>query len=128
MGLGDGGAHVGTIADAAWTTFFLQHWTTRGQGALSLERAIAMLTSVSADFMGLTDRGRIAVGQKADLNVIDRTNLRLHRPYITYDLPAGGKRLLQKATGYVMTTVAGTPIAEHDEPTGATPGQLLRAV
>jgi N-acyl-D-aspartate/D-glutamate deacylase len=127
MGLGDGGAHVGTIADAAWTTFFLQHWTTREQGAISLERAIAMLTSVSADFMGLRDRGRIAVGQKADLNVIDRAKLRLHRPYIAYDLPAGGRRLLQKAEGYVMTTVAGTPIAEHDQPTGATPGQLLRA-
>lgn len=127
MGLGDGGAHVGTISDAAWTTFFLQHWTTRAEGAIPLERAIQLLTSVSADFMGLRDRGRIAVGQAADLNVIDRANLRLHRPYIAYDLPAGGKRLLQKATGYVMTTVAGTPIIENDTPTTATPGKLLRA-
>lgn len=127
MGLGDGGAHVGTISDAAWTTFFLQHWTTRTEGSISLQRAIQMLTSVSADFMGLKDRGRIAVGQAADINVIDRANLRLHRPYIAYDLPAGGKRLLQKATGYVMTTVAGTPIIENDKPTGATPGKLLRA-
>lgn len=127
MGLGDGGAHVGTISDAAWTTFFLQHWTTRAEGAITLERAIQLLTSVSADFMGLKDRGRIAVGQSADINVIDRANLRLHRPYIAYDLPAGGRRLLQKATGYVMTTVAGTPIVENDTPTTATPGKLLRA-
>jgi N-acyl-D-aspartate/D-glutamate deacylase len=127
MGLGDGGAHVGTISDAAWTTFFLQHWTTRAEGAITLERAIQLLTSVSADFMGLKDRGRIAVGQAADINVIDRANLRLHRPYIAYDLPAGGRRLLQKATGYVMTTVAGTPIVENDTPTTATPGKLLRA-
>ena len=127
MGLGDGGAHVGTISDAAWTTFFLQHWTTRAEGAITLERAIQLLTSVSADFMGLKDRGRIAVGQAADINVIDRANLRLHRPYIAYDLPAGGKRLLQKATGYVMTTVAGTPIVENDTPTTAVPGRLLRA-
>ena len=127
MGLGDGGAHVGTISDAAWTTFFLQHWTTRAEGAITLERAIQLLTSVSADFMGLKDRGRIAVGQAADINVIDRANLRLHRPYITYDLPAGGKRLLQKATGYVMTTVAGTPILENDTPTNTAPGRLLRA-
>ena len=127
MGLGDGGAHVGTISDAAWTTFFLQHWTTRAEGAITLERAIQLLTSVSADFMGLKDRGRIAVGQAADINVIDRANLRLHRPYIAYDLPAGGKRLLQKATGYVMTTVAGTPIVENDTPTNTAPGRLLRA-
>jgi N-acyl-D-aspartate/D-glutamate deacylase len=127
MGLGDGGAHVGTISDAAWTTFFLQHWTTRAEGAIALERAIQLLTSVSADFMGLKDRGRIAVGQAADINVIDRANLRLHRPYIAYDLPAGGKRLLQKATGYVMTTVAGTPIVENDTPTNTAPGRLLRA-
>ncbi len=127
MGLGDGGAHVGTISDAAWTTFFLQHWTTRAEGAIPLERAIQLLTSVSADFMGLKDRGRIAVGQAADINVIDKANLRLHRPYIAYDLPAGGKRLLQKASGYVMTTVGGTPIVEHDKPTAATPGKLLRA-
>lgn len=127
MGLGDGGAHVGTISDAAWTTFFLQHWTTRAEGAIPLERAIQLLTSVSADFMGLKDRGRIAVGQAADINVIDKANLRLHRPYIAYDLPAGGKRLLQKASGYLMTTVGGTPIVEHDKPTAATPGKLLRA-
>jgi N-acyl-D-aspartate/D-glutamate deacylase len=127
MGLGDGGAHVGTISDAAWTTFFLQHWTTRAEGAITVERAIQLLTSVSADFMGLKDRGRIAVGQAADINVIDRANLRLHRPYIAYDLPAGGRRLLQKATGYVMTTVAGTPILENDTPTNTAPGRLLRA-
>lgn len=128
MGLGDGGAHVGTISDGAWTTFFLQHWTTRSEGAISVERAIQLLSSVSADFMGLKDRGRIAVGQVADINVIDRQNLRLHKPYITYDLPAGGRRLLQTAKGYVATFVAGQQTIDHDRPTGATPGTLLRAV
>ena len=127
MGLGDGGAHVGTISDGAWTTFFLQHWTTRKEGSVSLARAIQMLTAVSADFMGLKDRGRIAEGQAADINIIDRARLRLHRPYIAYDLPAGGKRLLQKAEGYVATLVAGQTIIEHDRPTGASPGTLLRA-
>ena len=127
MGLGDGGAHVGTISDAAWTTFFLQHWTTRPTGSISLQRAIQLLTSVSADFMGLKDRGRIALGQAADINVIDQTKLRLHRPYITYDLPAGGKRLLQKAEGYIATLVAGQSTLENDKLTGATPGTLLRA-
>lgn len=128
MGLGDGGAHVGTISDAAWTTFFLQHWTTRKEGSISLARAIQMLTSVSSDFMGLKDRGRIAVGQAADINIIDQSKLRLHRPYIAYDLPAGGRRLLQKAEGYLATLVAGQPIIENDQPTGATPGTLLRAI
>ncbi|MEQ1755110.1 MAG: amidohydrolase family protein [Micropepsaceae bacterium] len=128
MGLGDGGAHVGTISDAAWTTFFLQHWTTRKEGSISLARAIQMLTSVSSDFMGLKDRGRIAEGQAADINVIDQSKLRLHRPYIAYDLPAGGRRLLQKAEGYVATLVAGQPIIENDQPTHATPGTLLRAI
>lgn len=127
MGLGDGGAHVGTISDAAWTTFFLQHWTTRAEGSITLQRAIQMLTSVSGDFMGLKDRGRIALGQAADINVIDMSRLRLSRPYITYDLPAGGKRLLQKAQGYVATFVAGQATLEKDKLTGVTPGALLRA-
>ncbi len=127
LGLGDGGAHVGTICDAAWPTFFLQYWTTRKTGSLSLERAIRMLTADSADFMGLKDRGRLAIGQAADINVIDRKKLKLHRPYVAYDLPAGGKRLLQKSEGYVMTTVAGVPILENDTLAGSTPGALLRA-
>lgn len=127
LGLGDGGAHVGTVSDAAWPTFFLQHWTTRKDGALSLERAIRMLTTDAAGFMGLKDRGRLATGQAADINIIDRAKLKLHRPYVAYDLPAGGKRLLQKAQGYVMTTVAGVPTLENDTSTGNTPGILLRA-
>jgi N-acyl-D-aspartate/D-glutamate deacylase len=128
VGLGDGGAHVGTIADAAWTTFFLHHWARdRRGGRLPLERAIRMITSDHAAFLGLHDRGRVAPGMRADLNLIDWPRLGLRRPRIVYDLPAGGRRLVQAAEGYRLTTVAGVPIVEDDRPTGATPGEVLRA-
>ncbi len=128
LGLGDGGAHVGTIADAAWTTFFLHHWARdRARGRLSVEEAVKKITLDHAMFMGLKDRGRIAVGAVADLNVLDWTNLHLRAPRMAYDLPAGGKRLVQEAKGYLATVVAGQPILEHDKPTGALPGRVLRA-
>ncbi len=128
LGLGDGGAHVGTIADAAWTTFFLHHWARdRKTGRVSVERAIQMITADQAAFMGIADRGRIAVGMHADLNVLDWENLGLRRPKIVYDLPAGGRRLVQEARGYRMTLVEGVPILENDTPTSATPGKVLRA-
>jgi N-acyl-D-aspartate/D-glutamate deacylase len=128
LGLGDGGAHVGTIADAAWTTFFLHHWARdRARGRLSVEEAVKKITSDHATFMGLKDRGRIAVGHVADLNVIDWKNLHLRSPRMAYDLPAGGKRLVQEARGYLATIVAGEPILEHDKPTEANPGRVLRA-
>jgi N-acyl-D-aspartate/D-glutamate deacylase len=128
MGLGDGGAHVGTIADAAWTTFFLQHWARdRTHRRLGIEQAVKMITSDHAAFMGLNDRGRIGVGMAADLNVIDWRTLQLKRPRMAYDLPAGGKRLVQEARGYVATIVAGQTILENDTPTGVLPGKLLRA-
>ena len=128
LGLGDGGAHVGTIADAAWTTFFLHHWARdRTQGRLGMEEAIKKITFDHAAFMGLKDRGRIAPGTVADLNIIDWKNLNLRPPHMAYDLPAGGKRLMQEARGYRATIVAGTPILENDKPTGATPGRVLRA-
>jgi N-acyl-D-aspartate/D-glutamate deacylase len=128
LGLGDGGAHVGTIADAAWTTFFLQHWARdRPAARLPVERAVRMISADPAAFLGLADRGQIVEGMRADLNVIDWPNLGLRRPHLVYDLPGGGRRLVQEARGYVMTTVAGVPILEHDRPTGATPGQVLRA-
>ncbi len=128
LGLGDGGAHVGTIADAAWTTFFLHHWARdRNRGRLSVEDAVKKITSDHASFMGLKDRGRIAVGMVADLNILDWKNLHLRAPRMAYDLPAGGKRLVQEARGYLATLVAGVPILEHDKPTGATPGRVLRA-
>lgn len=128
LGLGDGGAHVGTIADGAWTTFFLQHWARdREHQRLPLEKAVKMITSDHASFMGLSDRGRIAVGAVADLNVIDWAGLGLRAPRMAYDLPAGGKRLMQEARGYIATIVAGEAILERDRPTGALPGRVLRA-
>jgi len=83
-------------------------------------------TSETADFFGFHDRGRLAPGQRADLNLIDFDRLRLHAPEVVNDLPAGGKRLVQRAEGYEATLVAGTPVFERGEPTGAKPGRLVR--
>ncbi|HEX7323363.1 MAG TPA: amidohydrolase family protein, partial [Mycobacterium sp.] len=98
----------------------------RASGRLSVAEVIRQLTSVPARVSGLADRGRIAVGYKADLNVIDHAGMRLHKPVVTYDLPAGGRRLDQKADGYVATIVAGEVIAENGKPTAARPGRLIR--
>jgi N-acyl-D-amino-acid deacylase len=127
LGLGDGGAHYGMICDASFPTFLLAHWTRDRKGArFSLPAAIRELTSVPARVAGFADRGRIAVGYKADLNVIDHAGLRLHKPVITHDLPAGGRRLDQTADGYVATIVSGEIIAENGRPTAARPGKLIR--
>ena len=131
LGLGDGGAHVGTIVDSAWSSFFFSHWTrdrVQGNGAhIALERAVQMTSADQADFLGLTDRGRLREGLAADINIIDMEHLRLRRPHMIYDLPAGGKRLVQEAQGYIATLVAGVPVLENDQLTGAHPGQVLRA-
>ena len=127
LGLGDGGAHYGMICDASYPTFVLAHWARdRSSGRLSIAEAVRLLTSVPARVAGLEDRGRIAVGYKADLNVIDHAGLTLHKPVITYDLPAGGRRLDQAADGYVATIVSGEVIAENGVPTAARPGRLIR--
>jgi N-acyl-D-amino-acid deacylase len=127
LGLGDGGAHYGMICDASYPTFLLAHWARdRPANKLSVPEAIRMMTSVPARVGGLADRGRIAVGYKADLNVIDHAALRLHKPVITHDLPAGGRRLDQTADGYVATVVSGEVIAEDGVPTEARPGKLVR--
>ncbi|MGV0811383.1 amidohydrolase family protein [Mycolicibacterium boenickei] len=127
LGLGDGGAHYGMICDASFPTYMLTHWVRdRAAGTLSIEDAVRELTSVPARVAGLADRGRIAMGYKADLNVIDHAALRLHKPVISYDLPAGGRRLDQTADGYVATIVSGEVIAEHGAPTDARPGRLVR--
>ncbi|WP_406817255.1 amidohydrolase family protein [Mycobacterium sp. M23085] len=127
LGLGDGGAHYGMICDASYTTYFLTHWARdRKAGRFTVPEAVRELTSVPARIAGLGDRGRIAVGYKADLNIIDHAALRLHKPMITYDLPAGGRRLDQTAEGYVATIVAGEVIAENGVPTDARPGRLVR--
>jgi N-acyl-D-amino-acid deacylase len=127
LGLGDGGAHYGMICDASYPTFLLAHWARdRASGRFSVPEAIRELTSVPARVAGLGDRGRIAVGYKADLNVIDHAGLRLHKPVIRHDLPAGGRRLDQTADGYVATIVSGEVITENGVPTDARPGRLVR--
>lgn len=127
LGLGDGGAHYGMICDASYSTYFLAHWARdRASGRFTVAEAVRELTSVPARVAGLADRGRIAAGYKADLNVIDHGALRLHKPVIRYDLPAGGRRLDQTAEGYVATVVSGEVIAENGVPTAARPGKLVR--
>ncbi|MCV7257762.1 N-acyl-D-amino-acid deacylase family protein [Mycobacterium shimoidei] len=127
LGLGDGGAHYGMICDASYSTYLLTHWVRdRASGRLSVGEAVRALTSVPARVAGLGDRGRIALGYKADLNVIDHAALRLHKPVITHDLPAGGRRLDQTADGYVATIVSGEVIAHNGVPTSARPGKLVR--
>ena len=127
LGLGDGGAHYGMICDASYPTFVLAHWARdRATGRLSVAEAVRQLTSVPARVAGLDDRGRIAVGYKADLNVIDHAGLTLRKPTIVRDLPGGGRRLDQSADGYVATIVSGEVIAENGAPTAARPGTLIR--
>jgi N-acyl-D-aspartate/D-glutamate deacylase len=126
MGLGDGGAHVGFILDAGFPTWLLTYWV-KEKGTLELAEAIRRLTSDTADEMGLTDRGRIREGLRADLNVINIDRLSFGAPYVAYDLPAGGKRLLQKADGYDATILAGQITYRNGEQTGARPGRLVRS-
>jgi N-acyl-D-amino-acid deacylase len=128
-GLSDGGAHCRMICDASIPTYLLTHWTRdRSRGPkLGIEEAVRLQTSVTADLVGFTDRGRIAVGQRADLNVIDMDNLTLGFPHAADDLPAGGRRLLQEATGYVATIVAGEVTRRDGADTGARPGRLVRS-
>ncbi len=123
LGLGDGGAHVGTICDASFSTYFLLHWA-RDRGVFSIEDAIRKLSGEPAAWMGFSDRGRIELGLRADLNVIDLPGLSLARPQLLHDLPAGGKRFLQRATGYRATIVRGETICEDGRVTDARPGHL----
>ena len=126
-GLSDGGAHVGTICDVSFPTTMLQWWgRDRPHGRLALETLVAKQTSMTAATVGLGDRGTITPGMRADLNVIDFDGLRLHAPEIVHDLPAGGRRVLQRASGYVHTFVAGTEVMSNGQSTGATPGRLVR--
>ncbi|HEY2709083.1 MAG TPA: amidohydrolase family protein [Caulobacteraceae bacterium] len=127
-GLSDGGAHVGTICDGSFPTTLVTYWTrdrTRGP-KLPLAQVIRMQARDTARTVGLYDRGVLAPGYRADLNVIDYENLRLHAPEVAYDLPAGGKRLLQRASGYTATVVAGEVTYRDGVATGALPGRLLR--
>ncbi|OBJ54823.1 amidohydrolase family protein [Mycobacterium sp. 1423905.2] len=128
LGLSDGGAHCGMICDASYPTFLLTHWARdrrRGE-QFSLEYVIRKQARDTAHLFGLTDRGTIEVGKKADLNVIDMAALTLHPAAMAYDLPAGGRRILQGATGYRATVVSGTVTRRNDVDTGARPGRLVR--
>ena len=127
LGLSDGGAHVGTICDASFPAYLLSHWTRdRKKDRISLPRAVQMLSADAADYLGLTDRGRIQVGQRADINIIDYENLSLRPPEMVQDLPAGGQRLLQEASGFRATLVAGKVVVQNDELTDERPGRLVR--
>jgi N-acyl-D-aspartate/D-glutamate deacylase len=127
MGLGDGGAHVGIISDASYATYLLTHWgRDRASGRFDIGYLVKRQTLDTARAVGLLDRGVIAPGMKADLNVIDMDALAVEAPTMAYDLPAGGKRLLQGAKGYEATIVSGQVIYRHGEPTGALPGKLVR--
>ncbi|MGI9271546.1 MAG: N-acyl-D-amino-acid deacylase family protein [Woeseiaceae bacterium] len=127
LGLSDGGAHVGTICDASFPAYFLLHWTRdRGEKRIDLARAVQMLTADAADYLGLQDRGRIALGLRADLNIINYDELALQQPHMVQDLPAGGQRLLQPAKGFRATLVAGQKVVDNDEVTDARPGRLVR--
>ena len=127
FGLGDGGAHVGIISDASFTTYALSHWARdRSHGRMEVGEVVGRLTRSNARAVGLTDRGVVAAGMRADLNVIDFDHLCCLSPVMAYDLPAGGKRLLQGSRGYRATIVAGEVTYRDGEPTGALPGRLVR--
>ena len=128
MGLSDAGAHCGAICDGGTPTFMLTHWVrdrTRG-GKLPLELVVHRQTQQTAALYGLNDRGLIAAGKRADINIIDFEKLNFTMPYMAYDLPAQGRRLVQQAIGYNATFVAGTQIVDSDQFTGALPGNLVR--
>jgi len=128
VGLADGGAHYGMICDGSFPTSFLARWARDAAEAdrIPLPQAVAALTSVPAALAGLADRGRLVVGAKADINLIDLARLRVHVPTVVHDLPAGGRRMHQRADGYVATIVSGAVTYRDGEATGALPGRLVR--
>lgn len=127
IGLGDGGAHVSILCDASAMTYGLTHWTRdRPHGRFPVEWMVKRLTRDNASAIGLHDRGMIASGRKADINIIDYGRLRLRAPEVVYDLPGGGRRLMQRADGYIATILSGQPVLRDGEPTGALPGRLIR--
>ncbi|HVA09040.1 MAG TPA: amidohydrolase family protein [Acidimicrobiales bacterium] len=128
LGLGDGGAHCGVLCDASLPTFMLSHWArdrSRGE-KLPVEQVVHLQTRRTAELYGFRDRGLVAPGYLADVNVIDHDALALEPPEMVYDLPASGKRLIQRARGYVATIKSGVVVRDHDESTGERPGRLLR--
>ena len=129
LGLSDGGAHCGLICDVSMPTSLLTHWVrdrTRGE-RITVEQAVRLQTGRTAEIYGFADRGTLAPGKRADVNLIDLDRLVLHAPEMVFDLPAGGRRLIQKADGYRATFVAGEQTYDDGEPTGARPGRLVRS-
>jgi len=125
--LSDGGAHVGTICDGSFPTTLLQHWgRDRSHDLIDLEFLIQRQCRDTARLVGLEDRGVLAPGYRADINVIDFDRLKVHQPELLYDLPAGGRRIVQRADGYAHTFVAGTETYTEGAATGALPGALIR--
>ena len=126
-GLGDGGAHVSIISDASFPTYLLSHWGRDDlHNGFDIGWLVKRQTADTARAVGLLDRGTLELGQKADINVIDRHSLGLQAPVMHADLPAGGQRLLQRASGYVATIVSGIPTYRHGQPTGELAGRLVR--
>jgi N-acyl-D-aspartate/D-glutamate deacylase len=128
LSLSDGGAHCGVITDASFPSYLLSYWVRdRARGKrFGLEQAVKAQTSETANLYGLEDRGLIAVGKKADINIIDFDKLQLQEPEMVYDLPAQGRRLIQKIDGYRYTIVSGVVTYEDGTPTGKMPGKLIR--
>jgi N-acyl-D-aspartate/D-glutamate deacylase len=125
VALSDAGAHMDTLCDQGFTTYLLGHWV-RERGHLSLEEAVAMVTSRPAERYGLAGRGRIAAGAAADLVLFDPARIGTRPTELVHDLPEGQRRLLQRATGIEWVFVNGTAVVERGEPVEALPGRLLR--
>lgn len=128
IGLGDGGAHYGLVCDASYPTTMLAYWARDAapQDRMPIERVVAALSREPAETIGLRDRGVLAAGMVADINVINHTRLALHAPRVKYDLPGGGRRLTQAASGYLATIKSGSVTYRDGVPTDALPGTLLR--
>jgi N-acyl-D-aspartate/D-glutamate deacylase len=128
LGLGDGGAHCGILCDASLPTFMLTHWARDRQRGprIEVETVVNLQTRRTAELYGFFDRGLLEPGYRADVNVIDFEHLALDAPEMRYDLPAGGRRLVQNGRGYVATVKSGAVVREHDQATGVRPGRLLR--
>jgi N-acyl-D-aspartate/D-glutamate deacylase len=130
LSLSDGGAHCGVITDASFPTYLLSHWVRDRQRGprFGLEKAVAAQTHETATLYGMHDRGLIAPGMKADMNVIAFDDLQLGAPEMVHDLPAGGRRLIQHVRGYRYTIVSGVVTYDDGKPTGKMPGKLVRGV